>query len=46
MVYTYIMDSTKVLNNFIEEADCLTIISHLEELISTNDVTIRDDGRV
>jgi hypothetical protein len=40
------MDSTKVLNNFIEEADCLTIISHLEKLILSGDVTIRDDGRI
>ena len=46
MVYTYTMDLTKVVNNFIEDADCQTIISHLEELISTGDVTIRDDGRV
>jgi hypothetical protein len=40
------MDLTKVVNNFIEEADCLAIISHLEQLIRTEDVTIRDDGRV
>ena len=40
------MDLTKVVSNFIEEADCLTIISHLEQLISTGDVIIREDGRV
>ena len=40
------MDLTKVVNNFIEEADCQTIISHLEKLISTGDVTIRGDGRI
>jgi hypothetical protein len=40
------MDLTKVVNNFIEEADCLTIMSHLEKLISTGDVITRDDGRV
>jgi predicted 2-oxoglutarate/Fe(II)-dependent dioxygenase YbiX len=40
------MDLTKVVNNFIEEADCQTIISHLEKLILTGDVIVRDDGRV
>jgi predicted 2-oxoglutarate/Fe(II)-dependent dioxygenase YbiX len=40
------MDLTRVVNNFIEEADCLAIISHLEQLISTGDVTVRADGRV
>ena len=46
MVYTCVMDLTKTVNNFIEEADCSTIISHLEKLILTGDVTIRDDGRI
>jgi hypothetical protein len=40
------MDLTRVINNFIEEDDCQKIISHLEKLISTGDVIIRDDGRV
>ena len=40
------MDLTRVVNNFIEEADCLAIISHLEQLISTGDVIIRPDKRI
>ncbi len=40
------MDLTKIVNNFIEESDCKAIISHLEELILTRQVSGRDDGRV
>jgi hypothetical protein len=40
------MDLTKTVNNFIEEADCQTIISHLEELILTGKVLKKGDGRV
>lgn len=40
------MDLTKVINNFIEESDCQTIISHLENLISSGDVIVREDGRI
>jgi predicted 2-oxoglutarate/Fe(II)-dependent dioxygenase YbiX len=37
---------TQIVNNFIDEEDCQTIINRLEELISNNDVVVRPDGRV
>ena len=40
------MDLTKIVNNFIEEADCQTMISHLEELILNGKVLKEANGRV
>jgi len=40
------MDLTRVVNNFIEEADCQIWINRFEELISAKEVTVRPDGRL
>ena len=46
MVYTYIVDKTRIINNFIEDADCKKIISRLEEFILNDEVRVFGDGRI
>ena len=46
MVYTYIVDKTRIINNFIEDADCKKIISRLDEFILNDEVRVFGDGRI